>query len=179
MIIELVLATDLKTAFGFHTELKTAALTDSTADFRAVPMNIMRACIKAADVGHPAKARQIHMKWTALVVEEAFLQGDEERRLGIQVSVLASAASSSSHLVYRVGALVLLQRRRRPHVEKHSRVHTNADTNTDAPTRNARMLPIMSPSRTAALDLTPYGSRFGKHSAESGELSQLFDPAPL
>eukprot|EP00947_MAST-08B_sp_MAST-8B-sp1_P003775 g3775.t1 len=88
MIIELVLATDLKTAFGFHTELKTAALTDSTADFRAVPMNIMRACIKAADVGHPAKARQIHMKWTALVVEEAFLQGDEERRLGIQVSFL-------------------------------------------------------------------------------------------
>jgi hypothetical protein len=48
-------------------------------------MQVMRACMKVSDVGHVSKAQRVHVRWTDLICEEMFRQGDEEKRLQLKV----------------------------------------------------------------------------------------------
>ena len=48
---------------------------------------LMKLLIKCADIGHAAKNKTLHEKWSAKVCEEFFNQGDEEKRLGLPVSL--------------------------------------------------------------------------------------------
>ena len=41
-----------------------------------------------ADLGHGAKQLAIHLKWSSLVLQEFFAQGDKERQLDLPVSPL-------------------------------------------------------------------------------------------
>eukprot|EP00929_Paragymnodinium_shiwhaense_P097811 TRINITY_DN59408_c0_g1_i1.p1 TRINITY_DN59408_c0_g1~~TRINITY_DN59408_c0_g1_i1.p1 ORF type:complete len:1050 (+),score=192.14 TRINITY_DN59408_c0_g1_i1:170-3319(+) len=43
-------------------------------------------CLKAADIGHSAKAFDLHVEWTMRITAEFFNQGDVERELGIPCS---------------------------------------------------------------------------------------------
>lgn len=43
---------------------------------------------RAADIGHSAKPWDLHQEWSRRVVQEFHNQGDEEKRLGIEVSPL-------------------------------------------------------------------------------------------
>jgi len=42
--------------------------------------------LHAADISGPAKPWDVHTKWTALVMEEFYNQGDEERKLGVPIT---------------------------------------------------------------------------------------------
>ncbi|KAJ3259027.1 hypothetical protein HDU77_002018, partial [Chytriomyces hyalinus] len=89
-IIELVLATDLQAQhFSILSMFKNkVSLTNS---FDPVKVHedrtlLFKMMIKCADVSNPTKAWPLYEKWTGLVLEEFFTQGDAEKALGIPVS---------------------------------------------------------------------------------------------
>ena len=59
----------------------------SSADFQKSEdrMLILKMVLKCGDLGHPAKPWRLHAKWTELVSEEFFQQGDKEKKLGVKV----------------------------------------------------------------------------------------------
>jgi len=103
-MIGLVLATDLKVHFDLLGEFNalTAEVMDASTPASTNTTNIqdekseednsqmifsaMKICLKAADIAHPTKNLKLHQKWTDLLAEEFYLQGDEERKLGMEVS---------------------------------------------------------------------------------------------
>ncbi|GBG25112.1 cAMP-specific 3',5'-cyclic phosphodiesterase [Hondaea fermentalgiana] len=85
--IRMVLATDLRNHFETVTKLKGLAGTLKgnfvTPDRRDL---ILEICIKVSDIGHASKRFPLHKRWSDLITEEFFQQGDEERALGINIS---------------------------------------------------------------------------------------------
>ncbi|CDJ45573.1 hypothetical protein ETH_00018160 [Eimeria tenella] len=49
---------------------------------------VFKGCIKGADLAHAATSWDQHKKWSERLAEEFYLQGDEEKRLGLPVSNL-------------------------------------------------------------------------------------------
>lgn len=47
---------------------------------------VLSMALKMADIGHSAKITELHEKWTMLICEEFFRQGDVEREMGQMVS---------------------------------------------------------------------------------------------
>jgi hypothetical protein len=47
----------------------------------------MDIAIKCADISNPAKSRDLSTKWAERIMEEFFLQGDEERKRGLPISM--------------------------------------------------------------------------------------------
>lgn len=45
-------------------------------------------CLKAADLGHASLPWDQHVRWSNLVVEEFYQQGDDEKSRGLPVSFL-------------------------------------------------------------------------------------------
>jgi hypothetical protein len=89
VVLKMILATDMARHFellgGFkssHPGITTASI--SKIDER---ISISEMCIKAADIGHAAKSIDLHERWTLLVCEEFFQQGDMEKKLGLPVSM--------------------------------------------------------------------------------------------
>ena len=87
VVIALILATDLQKHMAKQAEFK-AALEDDTkdlgdADYRLL---ILEMCLKCADLGHGAKATDIHKRWTSLITKEFFQQGDTERQKKLPIS---------------------------------------------------------------------------------------------
>lgn len=93
VVLKLILATgeaysDMSRHFELLKEFKAShsaiLCTDvSNLDER---IRVLEVCIKAADIGHAAKKVELHEKWTLLVCEEFFQQGDLEKKLGLPVS---------------------------------------------------------------------------------------------
>lgn len=95
MIVDLVLATDLSTHFDFLAQFKSSVSSgslDAAADKLVGPnafanrMMLHKMALKCGDVGHAAKSRVLHEKWTHRVAEEFYRQGDEERKRGLAIS---------------------------------------------------------------------------------------------
>ncbi|NXC35692.1 PDE3B phosphodiesterase, partial [Campylorhamphus procurvoides] len=97
LVIEAILATDLKKHFDFLAEFN-AKVNDinsngiewSNENDRLLACQI---CIKLADINGPAKARDLHLKWTEGIVNEFYEQGDEEARLGLPISPFMDRSS--------------------------------------------------------------------------------------
>eukprot|EP00741_Cyanophora_paradoxa_P015666 tig00020903_g15123.t1 len=51
-------------------------------------------CLKVADISNAGRSRPQHVEWTSRVSEEFFLQGDEERRLGLPISPYCDRATT-------------------------------------------------------------------------------------
>lgn len=51
--------------------------------------------IKCADISHTAKSIELHILWTNLLVEEFFMQGDEERQLNLPISMYCDRQDSN------------------------------------------------------------------------------------
>eukprot|EP00741_Cyanophora_paradoxa_P015662 tig00020903_g15119.t1 len=51
-------------------------------------------CLKVADISNAGRPKYQHVEWTSRVSEEFFLQGDEERRLGLPISPYCDRATT-------------------------------------------------------------------------------------
>lgn len=96
-IIEMVLSTDLSVHLQLVGSLKTALISqESTSDIVHSPMMLMKIVIKCADIGHSSKTPKLHAKWSDLIIEEFFLQGDDEQALGMDISPFMNRNSENS-----------------------------------------------------------------------------------
>jgi len=94
-LIAMVLATDMA-KHGTHVqELKGLAQEPETADTQKAlerKLFLLETVVHAADISNPCKPRDVMMSWTRRVLQEFWRQGDEEVRLGLEVSPLCDRA---------------------------------------------------------------------------------------
>jgi hypothetical protein len=86
-----VLATDMTEHFEFVGKFKNKLTgvgfnMDDVMDRRL----ILNVAIKSADISNPTKPRELCKKWTELIIEEFFQQGDTEKKRGLPVSSFMS-----------------------------------------------------------------------------------------
>ncbi|XP_061607014.1 cGMP-inhibited 3',5'-cyclic phosphodiesterase 3B isoform X1 [Phyllopteryx taeniolatus] len=90
LVIEAILATDLKKHFDFLAEFNSKVNDVSSPGIDWTNENdrllVCQVCIKLADINGPAKVRDLHLKWTEGIVNEFYEQGDEEAGLGLPIS---------------------------------------------------------------------------------------------
>ncbi|KAJ3312507.1 Multidrug resistance protein 1 [Boothiomyces sp. JEL0838] len=87
MIISIVLATDLAQHFQFISKFK-GKVTSSSLKLEedADRHLVMEMVVKLGDLGNPVKTFERAKRWTNLVMEEFFRQGDREKAQGVPVS---------------------------------------------------------------------------------------------
>ncbi|XP_033727876.1 calcium/calmodulin-dependent 3',5'-cyclic nucleotide phosphodiesterase 1A-like isoform X2 [Pecten maximus] len=90
LVIDMVLATDMSFHFQQIKNMK---------NLMAMPENIDKSkalslVLHCADISHPAKDWSIHQRWTELLLEEFFRQGDREKELGLPFSPLCDRTST-------------------------------------------------------------------------------------
>ncbi|XP_026524122.1 cGMP-inhibited 3',5'-cyclic phosphodiesterase B isoform X1 [Notechis scutatus] len=89
LVIEAILATDLKKHFDFLAEFNAKVNMNGHGiewSNESDRLLICQICIKLADINGPAKIRDLHLKWTEGIINEFYEQGDEEANLGLPIS---------------------------------------------------------------------------------------------
>ncbi|XP_033487433.2 cGMP-inhibited 3',5'-cyclic phosphodiesterase 3A-like isoform X3 [Epinephelus lanceolatus] len=90
LVIEAILATDLKKHFDFLAEFNAKVGDEGVAGIDWTNENdrllVCQMCIKLADVNGPLKCKELHLQWTEGIVNEFYEQGDEEASLGLPIS---------------------------------------------------------------------------------------------
>ncbi|XP_062860219.1 cGMP-inhibited 3',5'-cyclic phosphodiesterase 3A isoform X1 [Trichomycterus rosablanca] len=90
LVIEAILATDLKKHFDFLAEFNTKVGHEGCSGIDWSNENdrllVCQMCIKVADVNGPLKYKDLHLQWTDGIVNEFYEQGDEEASLGLPIS---------------------------------------------------------------------------------------------
>lgn len=97
IIISMILQTDLSKHFEILNNFRTRStvLNDLIPDKYEDKILILSMALKCADIGHSAKKLDTHKKWSQLVMEEYFLQGDFEKSKGLPVSAYCDRNSTS------------------------------------------------------------------------------------
>ncbi|KAL5237763.1 hypothetical protein ACI65C_005173 [Semiaphis heraclei] len=85
LIIDMVLATDMSYHFQQLKNMKQLIASPEPTIDKSKAMSMILHC---ADISHPAKEWNMHYRWTSLLLEEFFLQGDMEKKLGLPFSPL-------------------------------------------------------------------------------------------
>eukprot|EP00899_Mesostigma_viride_P014680 jgi/Mesvir1/23212/Mv22673-RA.1 len=88
IVIELVLASDLKQHFSIMESLRNRAAAGKPWDKESAAdrLLLLKLAMKVADIGHAAKPLEYHLVWSNCMQEEFFMQGDTERELDLAVS---------------------------------------------------------------------------------------------
>jgi hypothetical protein len=85
LIIDMVLATDMSFHFQQLKNMKNLLTLAEPSIEKSKALSLVLHC---CDISHPAKKWDLHHKWTMLLLEEFFRQGDLERELGLPFSPL-------------------------------------------------------------------------------------------
>ncbi|XP_048828657.1 cGMP-inhibited 3',5'-cyclic phosphodiesterase B-like [Brienomyrus brachyistius] len=97
LVIEAILATDLKKHFDFLAEFNSKVNDVNSPGIDWSNENdrllVCQVCIKLADINGPAKDGDLHLKWTEGIVNEFYEQGDEEASLGLPISPFMDRSS--------------------------------------------------------------------------------------
>ncbi|CAG9330392.1 unnamed protein product [Blepharisma stoltei] len=88
-IIDMILATDMGRHFDLLGQFRAKTVNNplKPLDTPEQRIDVMKMSIKAADIGHSAKILDLHERWTLLVCEEFFTQGDLEKKSNLPVSM--------------------------------------------------------------------------------------------
>ncbi|XP_017350073.1 cGMP-inhibited 3',5'-cyclic phosphodiesterase 3A isoform X1 [Ictalurus punctatus] len=90
LVIEAILATDLKKHFDFLAEFNAKVGHEGCSGIDWSNENdrllVCQMCIKLADVNGPLKHKDLHLQWTEGIVNEFYEQGDEEASLDLPIS---------------------------------------------------------------------------------------------
>eukprot|EP00899_Mesostigma_viride_P013751 jgi/Mesvir1/22377/Mv17872-RA.4 len=88
VIIEMVLASDIKRHFGVLDQFKARVSQETPWDMHKESDRVLllQMALKVADLGHAAKTLPLHLEWSHRVTEEFYKQGDAERKLELDVS---------------------------------------------------------------------------------------------
>ncbi|XP_071380286.1 cGMP-inhibited 3',5'-cyclic phosphodiesterase 3A-like [Centroberyx affinis] len=90
LVIEAILATDLKKHFDFLAEFNAKVGDDPSTGIDWSNENdrllVCQMCIKLADINGPLKCKDLHLQWTEGIVNEFYEQGDEESSLDLPIS---------------------------------------------------------------------------------------------
>uniref|UniRef100_A0A8C2Z5L0 Phosphodiesterase n=1 Tax=Cyclopterus lumpus TaxID=8103 RepID=A0A8C2Z5L0_CYCLU len=97
LVIEAILATDLKKHFDFLAEFNAKVGDDPSTGIDWSNENdrllVCQMCIKLADINGPLKCKDLHLQWTEGIVNEFYEQGDEESSQGLTVSPFMDRAA--------------------------------------------------------------------------------------
>jgi len=85
LVIDMVLATDMTCHFQ---QIKSAKSLLSLPELNVDKSKILSLVLHCCDVAHPSKPWLLHRRWTDLLLEEFFRQGDNEKELGLPYSPL-------------------------------------------------------------------------------------------
>ncbi|ODM95817.1 Calcium/calmodulin-dependent 3',5'-cyclic nucleotide phosphodiesterase 1A, partial [Orchesella cincta] len=86
LVIEMVLSTDMSTHFGQIKNVR--AILNGEKVSSTTTMSLMSLLLHTADISHPGKPWRLHKKFADTILEEFFLQGDEEAKMGLPFSPL-------------------------------------------------------------------------------------------
>ena len=97
VIIDMILATDMSKHFEILGKFRSRAviLSDLNLEKFDDKLLILSTAIKCADISHSAKSNILHQKWTKLVQEEFFKQGDLEKAKKLQVSMYCDRTTTN------------------------------------------------------------------------------------
>ncbi|XP_031713981.1 cGMP-inhibited 3',5'-cyclic phosphodiesterase A isoform X1 [Anarrhichthys ocellatus] len=97
LVIEAILATDLKKHFDFLAEFNAKVGDDPSTGIDWSNENdrllVCQMCIKLADINGPLKHKDLHLLWTEGIVNEFYEQGDEESSQGLTISPFMDRAA--------------------------------------------------------------------------------------
>ncbi|XP_054168087.1 dual specificity calcium/calmodulin-dependent 3',5'-cyclic nucleotide phosphodiesterase 1-like [Oppia nitens] len=85
LVIDMVLATDMSSHF---LQIKTLKTLLGHTEFNIDKPKGLSYILHSADISHPSKSFDLHYRWTKLLMEEFFRQGDMESELGLPYSPL-------------------------------------------------------------------------------------------
>jgi len=88
MCVKTILATDLASGFEYVGLFKSHVTTGHAFDSEESKLLLMAMIMKVADVSHPCKQWPVHERWSELISEEFFIQGDLEDSMGMPISPL-------------------------------------------------------------------------------------------
>ena len=89
IVIELILDTDMSRHFEIlgRFRARVSNLSDFGLDNIENKVVVLSMAVKCADLGHSGKRLELHEKWTALICEEFFRQGDLEKERKQDISM--------------------------------------------------------------------------------------------
>lgn len=89
IVIELILDTDMSRHFEIlgRFRARMSNLTDFVLENLENKIIVLSMAVKCADLGHSAKITELHERWTALICEEFFRQGDIEKERKQEISM--------------------------------------------------------------------------------------------
>lgn len=87
MIVTIILETDMAKHAGslesFEDKVRHGALDLGTEESQSL---LIKTMMHASDIANPAKSWDVYTKWTPLLIEEFYRQGDLERKIGLKVN---------------------------------------------------------------------------------------------